>query len=361
MSTPTTTAPPRIDASELRVWAERVLSSAGYRGDDAAFVAETLLDANLRGVDSHGVMRLPIYLTRIERGLVDPRACPNVERHGAVAWVDAAGAPGQLAARAALVAAEESAAVHGVGCAVVRGSAHFGTAGFYARWLARRGCIGIVASNSESVVVPHGGAEAVLGTNPLALAAPFGDRPFGFDMATSAGAMGKVMVMGQRGELVPSGWAVDREGRETRVPADVHALLPAAGAKGYGLGAWIDVLAGVLAGAAVGSDIGNMYRDFDRPQDVGHFVLALNVAHFPAGPAFEARLAHLGGMLTRVPPAPGFDEVLLPGEPEERVQAERSVHGVPIEPPTLADLQAFGLSRGLPFPATLPAATRAQP
>lgn len=183
MSAATTGTPPRVDASELRLWVEQLLASAGYQRDDAAFLAETLLDANLRGVDSHGVMRLPIYMLRIERSLVDPRACPSVELHGAVAWVDASGAPGQLAARAALEAAEAAAARHGVGCAVVRGSAHFGTAGFYARWLARRGCVGFVTSNSESAVVPHGGAEAVLGTNPLALAAPFGARPFAFVLA----------------------------------------------------------------------------------------------------------------------------------------------------------------------------------
>lgn len=123
--------------------------------------------------------------------------------------------------------------------------------------------------------------------------------------------MGKVMIMGQRGESVPSGWAVDHEGRETRVLAEVRALLPAAGAKDYGLGAWVDVLAGVLSGASFGRDIGNMYRDFDRPQDVGHFVLALKVAYFLAGADFEARLARLGEMLTAAQPAPGVHEVLL--------------------------------------------------
>jgi ureidoglycolate dehydrogenase (NAD+) len=354
-----TPAAARVDAGALGSWVVGLLATVGYRDEGAAFVADTLLDANLRGVDSHGVMRLPVYLARIEAGLVDPAATPHVERHGAVAHVDARGAPGQLATLAALEAVVELANEFGVGCAAVRGSAHFGTAGFYARWLAERGCIGMVVSNSESIVVPHGGAEAVLGTNPIALAAPHGDRPLSLDMATSAGAMGKVMVIGQRGQQIPLGWGVDRDGHETVVPADVHALLPLGGAKGYGLGVWVEVLAGVLTGAAMGHDIGNMYRDFDRPQDVGHFVLALHIGHFPAGDAFGSRLARLATMLTGSRPAPGSSEVMLPGEPEERVRRERSAQGVPIEAGTLDELRALGAARGVPFPPTLSAGEEA--
>jgi ureidoglycolate dehydrogenase (NAD+) len=348
-----------VDADTLRRWVERVLVAVDYTAADAAFLAETLLDANLRGIDSHGVMRLPVYVQRIQAGLVDPRALPTVRTEGAVAHVEANGAAGQLASRAALEAVVTIAEEHGVGCAVVRGSAHFGTAGFYARWLAARSCLGLVVSNSESIVVPHGSSEAVLGTNPIAFAAPRGDRPLSLDMATSASAMGKVMVAADRGAVIPEGWGVDRSGRPTTDPAALHALLPLGGPKGYGLGVLVEVLAGVLSGAAIASDIGNMYRDLDRRQDVGHFVLALHLPHFLARDAFATRLEHLASLLTSARPAPGFDQVMLPGEPEERMRDERRRDGIPLDPATHAHLERLGAALSVPFPTpTGPSASR---
>src|SRR3954451_21674882 len=180
----------RIACAALTSWVTTVLSSWGYRPAAADLIADTLVDANLRGVDSHGVIRLPIYHRRVVAGLVDPTASPTIEVDRASVSVSADGAPGQVAAWAALEAVTDRAARHGVANAVVRGSTHFGTAGYYARELARRDLIGVVVSNSESVVVPHGGTEAVLGTNPLALAAPSFGEPVSLDMATSTTAMG---------------------------------------------------------------------------------------------------------------------------------------------------------------------------
>ncbi|CAN5794715.1 Ldh family oxidoreductase [soil metagenome] len=352
-SRPALRPPGRYASHDVKRWVEGVLSALGFSEADAAYLADTLLDANLRGIDSHGVMRLPVYAQRIRSGLVRPDATPAIRRDGAVIHVDAASAAGQLATRAALEAVADVAAVEGVACAVVRGSAHFGTAGYYARWLATRSCIGIVVSNSESIVVPHGGSDAVLGTNPVAFAAPREERPISLDMATSASAMGRVMIAGARGDAIPLGWGVDGAGVPTTVPADVHALLPLGGAKGYGLSVLVEVLAGVLSGAAIAGGIGNMYRDHDRPQDVGHFLLALHVPHFLPSEAFANRIEHLATQLIASRPAPGFDEVMLPGEPEERAKEEREREGIPVEDATRAELDLLGATVGLPFPAAM--------
>lgn len=337
-----------IHAPDLAAWASRLLQRWGYAPDDADYLADTLVDANLRGVDSHGVIRLAAYHRRIEAGLVDPAARPEVHVDRGVVRVDARGASGQIAARAATDAVAEAARAHGVATATVRGSAHFGAAGYYARSLARAGFVAMVVSNSETIVVPFGGRTALLGTNPFAFAAP-GDPPVSLDMATSTSAAGKILVAQTEGRTIPLDWGVDADGVPTSDPAKVVSLSPFGGPKGYGIAFLVEVLAGVLSGAAVGRDIGNMYQDFSKPQDVGHWMLAVDVsAHMPPAD-FAERMAALVGMVHSTPPAPGFDEVLVPGEPEERVRATRLADGVPVSDAVLAELVALGERFGEPL------------
>ncbi|MCM3657844.1 Ldh family oxidoreductase [Agromyces mediolanus] len=340
----------KIDGSRLRSWATQLLETWGYDPDDAAYLAETLVDANLRGVDSHGVIRLAAYRARIDAGLVRPRAEPIVERSGAVVRIDANGAPGQLAARLAVDELDGLVATHGIASAAVRGSTHFGTAGFYARDLARRGRIAIVVSNSEPCVVPFGGREALLGTNPLAFAAPASGDPISLDMATSTSAMGKVLVAQAKSTAIPADWGVDAAGVPTTDPAAVTALLPAAGPKGYGLAFLVEVLGGVLTGAAVAGDIGNMYNDFSKPQDVGHWMLAVDVARFLPLDDFVARMDGLAALAHAVPTAPGFDRVLVPGEPEEATRRARLAGGIELPDATASELAALGTDAGVAFP-----------
>ncbi|MGO1770410.1 MAG: Ldh family oxidoreductase, partial [Microbacterium sp.] len=262
-----------IDGNRLLEWTTRVLESWGYRQADAAYLADTLVDANLRGVDSHGVIRLPAYRAQIDAGLVRPRATPTASRSGATVRIDADGAPGQLAARAAVDEVDALSSDVGIATAVIHGSTHFGTAGFYARELARRGKVAMVVSNSEPIVVPFGGREPLLGTNPFAFAAPTSGEPISLDMATSTSAMGKVLVARAKGTEIPADWGVDASGAPTTDPDSVTALLPAGGPKGYGLGFLVEILGGVLSGAAIAGQIGNMYSDLDRPQNVGHWML----------------------------------------------------------------------------------------
>jgi len=341
----------RYQYEDLQTWTSAVLEHVGFARDDAAFIADSLVDANLRGVDSHGVMRLPVYLERVARGHVDPSAVPTASGDGATRTIDGRRAAGQLVARFATSQARGVAAEHGIGAAFARGSAHFGAAGYFARQLAADGCIGIVMSNSESIVVPHGGAEAVLGTNPIAVAAPTTGDPISLDMATSAAAMGRVMVAANRGERIPADWGVDAEGRPTTDPTRVVSLVGLGGPKGYALGLVVELLAGIMTGAAFGTEIGNMYRDMDKAQDVGHFVLAIDIEHLMPMGAYLERVDRLATMLRGVRPAPGSDGVLLPGEPEDRRRAERVSGGIPLEVAVVADLRAVGERVGIDFVA----------
>lgn len=339
-----------IDGGRLQDWAAALLETWGYRPNDAAYLAETLVDADLRGVDSHGVIRLPAYRARIDAGLVVPGARPVVESSGAVVRIDAAGAPGQLAARAAVDEIDRLSSEHGIATAAVRGSTHFGTAGFYARALARRGKVAIVVSNSEPIVVPFGGREALLGTNPFAFAAPTSGDPVSLDMATSTSAMGKVLLAQAKGTPIPGDWGVDAAGVPTTDPDAVTALLPAGGPKGYGLAFLIEVLGGVLTGAAVAGDIGNMYSDFSKPQDVGHWMMALDVSRFIPLDDFVTRMDGLIDAAHSTAPAPGFDRVLVPGEPEESTRRSRVESGIDLPEATAEELTALGLASATPFP-----------
>ncbi|MCR2817253.1 Ldh family oxidoreductase [Microbacterium sp. zg.Y1090] len=341
-----------IDAEQLRTWTTALLQTWGYEPEDAEYLSDTLVDANLRGVDSHGVIRLPAYRARIDAGLVDPAARPSVDRNGAVVRIDAGGTAGQLAARAAVDELTQLSGEFGVAAATVRGSTHFGTAGYYARALAGRGKVAVVVSNSEPNVVPFGGKSAFLGTNPLAFAAPTGGEPLSLDMATSTTAMGKVLVARAKGQPVPPDWGVDADGAPTTDAAAVVSLLPAGGPKGYGLAFLIEVLAGVLSGAAVAGDIGNMYTDFSKRQDVGHWMLAMDVAHFLPLPLFRDRIDALIDSAHGAEPAPGFDRVLVPGEPERLTAQAREAAGIDLPAATVESLIELGVAGGVPYPGT---------
>jgi ureidoglycolate dehydrogenase (NAD+) len=237
----------------------------------------------------------------------------------------------------------------GVAFATVRGSTHFGAAGYYARLLAAEGQVAFVVSNSEPAVVPHGGSQALLGTNPLAFAAPTGGAPVSLDMATSTVAMGKIAVALAKHEKIPADWGVDEGGKGTTDPAAVTALLPMGGPKGYGLAMIVEILGGVLSGAAIAHDLGNMYTDFERPQNVGHWMLALNIEAVMPIPMFAERMQSLIAMVRATPATDAARPVLLPGEPEDMVSAARSADGIPMPDDTVAELSALGARYGVPF------------
>ena len=327
----------RVPAAQLEAWSVALLEAAGLEREAAATVAASLVETSLRGVDSHGVALLPGYLARIRGGGINRRPRPRiVSEEGSVAVVDGDDGPGQVAG---VFAAELSATLaerHGLGSVSVRRSGHYGAAAVYVMLAARRGLVAVCTTNAEPGVVPFGGREPELGTNPIAFAAPAGDGLLVIDMATSQVAANRVWGARDAGRPIVPGWAVDEAGEPTIDPDAIHAMAPLGGYKGYGLGLMVEVLSGVLGGAGVGSGISPLFEADDRPQQLGHFHLALDPERTVGRARFEETLGGLLEHLRRSPPAEGFDEVLVAGDPEERTRREREDAGVPLEP-ALAD------------------------
>jgi LDH2 family malate/lactate/ureidoglycolate dehydrogenase len=342
-----------LAAAPLAAWSRALLEAAGLPADHAEIVTDTLLDASLRGVDSHGVARLPVYLERLRGGLIDPRGRPRVEREsGAVAVVDGENAPGQVVALLATDAAIRLAGAHGVGTVVARRSNHYGAAGYYAVRAARAGLLGFSTTNADPLVVPFGGTRAALGTNPIAFAAPLPDGDvFVLDMATSQVAANKVVNARAEGRAIPAGWAVDAEGRPTTDPNAFAAAVPLGGYKGTGLALMVEVLSAVLAGAAVTHETGRLFdEDRGRPQGLGHWFLALDPERTVGRAAFAGRLAALLDEIRSVPATEEAGEVLVAGDPEARAQAERERMGVPLSAPVVAELEAHSAALGVAVP-----------
>lgn len=317
----------------------------------AEIVAQSLVEANLRGIDSHGVLRLPVYVQRLQAGLLNRDPQPRIlKQTGAVALIDADQGPGQVGGVFAMDLATELAQEHGAGVVGVQRSAHYGAAAFYVMRAANQGYLALCMTNVEPDVVPYGGSQSALGTNPLAFAAPAPQGLFVLDMATSQVAMGKVFLARESDTSIPDGWAVNESGRPTTDPHAAKALLPLGGPKGYGLAIMVEVLSGVFSGAGIIHSVGRMYDEWDRAQDVGHFSLALDPAKGAGREQFMERMGRLWEEIKATPPAPGFEEVLIPGELEERVRHERVQNDIPLPESVYAGLRTISRALGVETP-----------
>lgn len=337
-----------VAADSLRAWGKVLLESAGLASQAADIVADSLIEANLRGVDSHGALRLPIYIKRLQAGLVNPNPQPRVvQQEGGIASVDADQGPGQVAGVFATDLAVTLARQHGVGAVGVQRSTHYGAAAYYVMRAARQDLLAASTTNAEPHVVPYGGAKRALGTNPLAFAAPAPQGLFVLDMATSQAAVGKIYLARERGESIPEGWAVDASGRPTTNPHDAANAVPLGGPKGYALAIMVEVLSGVFTGAGVADSIGRMYDEWDRPQNVGHFFMVLDPEKAIGRERFLQRMGRLWEQIKATPAAPGFDEILIPGELEERMRQERLQTGIPLPEAVYTELVALSQSFGV--------------
>ena len=329
-----------------------ILNAAGLSLGDSELVADTLVQADLWGHQSHGTLRLPAYVARLRSGVVDAQAKPSLERDsGPIALIDGGGAMGQVVAGAAMNLAIERARQFGLGGVSVRNSNHFGTAMYFTLLAARQGCIGFIATNASPAMPVWGGRTAAVGTNPWSWAAPAGKYPpMVLDIANTAVARGKIHLARQKGEPIPLGWALDENGVPTSDPnaALAGVTLPMAGHKGYGIALMMDVLAGVLSGSAFGSAVAGPFQS-ERPGRVGHFVLALNIEAFMPLEEFEERQNELIGSLKRSSPADGFGDIYYPGEPEAAhcEKALKSGINLPIE--TVKALESLCADLGVGF------------
>ncbi len=332
---------PQLTMDQLGRLARGLLAAAGTPEDIVAVVAGALVEANLKGVDSHGVMQLPWYLEEIAKGKVDPAARPLVERKApGAALVRGNKGFGIYALHQATETAIELAGDQGTACVGLADCSHTGRIGHFAEAAARRGMLAIIFGGGGHAiwcnVVPFGGTRPVMSTNPYALAMPGGRfGPILVDFATSTVADGKVALYRAQHKKLPEGWVLDKEGRPTSDPEaffDGGMHLPAAGHKGYGLG-----LIAELAGAAA----------LDFPPEFNWFVLTVDLSRFRDPEGYARAAETYLQSVKEVPPAEGFDEVLLPGEPERRAAARRSKEGVALPDDVWAKLRAAGESVGL--------------
>jgi ureidoglycolate dehydrogenase (NAD+) len=317
---------------------------------DARLVAETLVEANLRGVDSHGVVRLPHYATRLRKGSIKPRPNITVNRTGpATAMVEGDAGMGQLVAVRAMNEAIAIARESGVGAVGAKNSSHCGAMAYFVEMAVKQGMIGIALTHTDPIMAPTGMKRNFLGSNPIAFGAPGGSAPpILVDMATTNVAWGKVIVAREDGKTIPPDWGVDAEGKATTDPNKVVGLAPMAGPKGYALAAMIEVLCAHLMGVPFGTHVTKMYGELDRPRNLGHLMLALDIARFTDPAVFKEQMDSFVREIHAAEPVEPARPPLAPGEPERLTAAKRMKTGVPLGEGVLADLNKLARELSLP-------------
>jgi LDH2 family malate/lactate/ureidoglycolate dehydrogenase len=337
----------RVSPQGLRAFAGACLERVGVPPGSAAIVADNLVEADLRGVESHGVARLAVYLERVAAGLVAGEAQGRVVRErAAVAVMDGENGLGAVIGSAAMDVAVRKAGQAGTAFVAVRNSNHFGTAAYYLIPAIRKHMIGFVVTNGPGMMTVWGGRARAVGTNPIAFGVPArAERPIVLDMATSVVARGKLIFANLKGEAIPEGWAVGPDGNPTCDPAVAlkGALLPVGGPKGSGLALVIEMLCGLLSGGAVLDEIGELYNNPHKPQGACHLFGALDIAAFEDVGRFLDRMDKLIRDVRALPRMPNVDRIYLPGEPEWLNKEQRTRTGIPL-PPALFD-ELMGLAK----------------
>ncbi|MBL6078630.1 Ldh family oxidoreductase [Belnapia sp. T18] len=345
--------PDHIPAEALRRFMTGIYEAAGVPAADAALVAGLMTEADLIGADGHGVFRLAQYVRRMRAGGMNPRATPRiVEERPASALIDGDNGLGHLATTMAAHTAIAKARSQGVAWCGVRHGNHAGPASLYARMVMEAGMIGLyLAVGSANHLPPWGGLELLLSTNPIAVAVPAGEEPpIILDMATTVAAYGKVKVKAQRGEPMPEGWMIDKQGQPLTDPkrAGEGLLLPIGGYKGYGLALIFGLLAGTLNGAAMGRDVVDFNADDTTVTNTGQAILAIDLAAFGDPGEFRRRVDGLAREIRGSARLPGVDRIFLPGEQSAATRARRAAEGVPIPPPLRTQLDTLADELGAP-------------
>lgn len=304
----------------------------GVSEEHASIVADVLVHADLRGVHSHGVLRTEHYVNRIKAGGLNITPNFNKEVTGpSSAKFDGNDGLGHVVGKESMDLAIQLAQENGIGVVVSYNSSHCGALSYYVKQAAEANMIGIAMTQTDKVVVPFGGKEKFFGTNPIAYGFPAKEhKPVILDMATSNVAFGKVLHARETGKEIPNDWGVDTEGNPTTNPHKVEALLPFAGPKGYGLGMVVDVLSGLLAGAAFGPHIKPMYDQLNEMRKLGHFFMVINPTYFTSAENFMLYMDQMINELHETAPAENFSKVMVPGEPEQLREEARLEEGIPV-------------------------------
>jgi len=357
MGSPATTA--TIHAAELTEFAAGVLQWCNVPAHRARRAAETLVLSDLRGVQSHGVARLHLYVIALTKGLSDPEQTLALVRETPSTFAfDVQQGFGLALAAEAMDRTVEKALAHGICMTTVRNSTHFGMAGAYVLQAAHAGLAAMAMTNAGPLVVPTGGAAPRFGTNPIAFGVPVGggEPPFVVDMATSAVAYGKVEIARRLEKPMPAGVVLDETGEITTDPHAATWLTPLGGEhptgghKGYSLAVMVDTLCGPMAGSLWGTHLSSVFRTHDKSR-LGHFFLAWRVDAFRDPEEFGADMRQMLAELRGTPPAPGWDAVLAPGDPEIAASERHARDGITLDPVVTASLRRLSEESGVPFPA----------
>lgn len=343
---------PTILPNDLRSFATALLTAGGFSPDDAAQTADLLVWANLRGVDSHGVLRIPRYIEMVELGVISSGGTiETIKQFGAVTVLDGGKCPGSVGMNAAVGHAASLAEKLGIGWCSARNISHAGAVGYFTTALANKGYVGIAMTASKPLMSYFGAKGEVLSTNPLSIAFPAsnGQDPIVLDMSTAAVALGKILAAKDAGKDIPEGWGVDANGDDTTDPHKVAAVLPMAGPKGSGLSLMIEMLASVLAGNAI---IGPVLTNKKKGGFNG-LVMAINPEAFGDIEDFASEVSLLNNAISNLDPVPGIEKVLLPGGRGFATNRHRSTNGIPLAAGTVSRLAKTALQFGIDLPKSL--------
>lgn len=338
---------------KLVLFSTEVLKRIGVPEKQSEIIAQSLVHANLRGTDSHGMLRLPVYVERISKGLVEENTTIQVERETPTTLLlDGQNGMGQVIGKEAIDMAVEKAKQYQMASVAIKNSNHFGTAAQYAIMAAQQGMIGIVISNTSPLMPPIGGAEPKLGNNPISIAVPSPmEYPVVLDMALSQAAYGKIQLAHHYSQSIPSSWGVDAKGRPTTDPSEViksRMLSPMGGPKGYGLAFFADILCGILANTVYGTGVNSLFN-FDKPNQCSHFFLVINIEAFIQKETFLEKLKEMIEDIKSTRLAEGSSEIFIPGEIEYRISIDREKNGIPLDEETLAVMAQLSEKYGIPF------------
>lgn len=346
---------PRFPYADLLALIRRMFEALGLSPEDAAIAADSLLIADVRGIETHGVQRMHFYLQGLQAGRVDPGAALSVDRElpSTVAF-NAHHGLGLVQATKAMQRVIEKAAETGICMGTLRNSSHYGIAARYALMAVEEGMCGMSMTNSSALVVPVNARRKALGTNPIALAAPTTGDPFCLDMATSTVAVGKIEVAKRLGIHIPIGWSLDDDGLPVDDPFQHAGLTPLGGPlelgghKGYGLGLMVELLCSQLATNPWSSELGRSHGDGDGGFN-GQFFLAWRVDAFRELDSFKQAMTDMCLQLRAMEPVDPHSPVLIPGDPEMEATRYNMAHGVPIRRAVLEELRVDAAALGVPF------------
>ena len=339
-----------VDAVTLVDFATAVYAAQGVPEADARLIADTLVQADLWGHQSHGVLRLGWYLDRLRNKVMNPVTTPEfVVDAGGLAVIDGHDGVGHVLTKLAAEEAIRRAKQHGIAAVGVRMSNHFGTCMYYTLMGARAGCVMMLTSNGGPAMAPWGGRKKIVGTNPWSIAAPAGRHaPFVVDMANTGVARGKIYLARNKRQPIPEGWAITADGAPTTDPqaAIDGIILPMAGHKGYAIAAMVDMMSGVLTGSGFLSAVHSPYKTAEK-SNCGHFMMAINIEAMQPLAEFNARMEEFIAEIKSVPLAQGYEEVFYPGEMEARNDARNRRQGIEFPDDTITDLKRIAGETGL--------------